>query len=159
HRPYLARVIAAEQEDLKRGDVPIFTTRPGSRHVWSSAGGCINNFLDDSGMATVRRRLEQFGSEDLARQTWFIRASLSTHSINVGSDAWAKYQIVEPRTILDDDQLRGRLLEEAARIGDRLGALAMRYEKEVNWVGLKLEGDRNWRLAPLAWDLYQGLPG
>ena len=31
HRPYLARIIAAERRDLWRDDVPLFTTTPGSR--------------------------------------------------------------------------------------------------------------------------------
>ena len=35
--PYLTKVIPAERQDLWKGDIPIFTTRPGSRDLWTSA--------------------------------------------------------------------------------------------------------------------------
>ena len=35
----------AEREDLCKGDVPIFTTRPGSQNLWASSNKCIANFL------------------------------------------------------------------------------------------------------------------
>ena len=37
--PHLARVVAAERDDLLNGDIPLFTTRPGSRDLWTGAGG------------------------------------------------------------------------------------------------------------------------
>ncbi|MFP5288673.1 MAG: type 2 lanthipeptide synthetase LanM, partial [Thermoanaerobaculia bacterium] len=36
--PDLEQLIPAERRDLLKGDVPIFTTRPGTRDVWSSDG-------------------------------------------------------------------------------------------------------------------------
>jgi lantibiotic modifying enzyme len=77
HRPELARVIAAERADLHNGDIPLFTTRPDSRDLWGG-GRRITDFTETPGMTLVRQRVRQLGEDDLARQTWFIRASLAT---------------------------------------------------------------------------------
>src|SRR5206468_980273 len=76
--PRQARFIPAEVEDLWRGDVPYFSTRPGSRHLSGGAGRCFADAFDETGLDRVRRRLGRFGPADLARQLWFLRASLST---------------------------------------------------------------------------------
>ena len=77
HRPYLAQVIPAEREDLQRGDMPIFRTRPGSRDLWSSTNERLSNFFDEPAMNLVRRRVQQLGDKDLTRQLRFIRTSLA----------------------------------------------------------------------------------
>ena len=83
-RPYLARVMRSEQEDLRCGDIPLFTARPDARDLWSSTGERIPDFFEQPGMTLVCRNLEQLGEADLARQLWIIRASLATLQKNVG---------------------------------------------------------------------------
>jgi len=68
-------VITAEREDLWRGDVPVFTTRPGSRDLWDSRGRRIPEACDEPSLDSVRRRLREMDAADLDRQTWFLRAS------------------------------------------------------------------------------------
>jgi type 2 lantibiotic biosynthesis protein LanM len=68
HRPYLAKLIPAEREDLQKGDIPMFTTRPGSRDLWSSSNNRITNFFERSGMELVRHRLQQLSEDDLRQQ-------------------------------------------------------------------------------------------
>lgn len=63
---------------MLKGDIPMFTTRPESKHLWTSGGQQIADFLDDSGLDSVRRRLQQLSETDLARQSWIIRASLTS---------------------------------------------------------------------------------
>ena len=55
HMPYLARVIQAETEDLEHGDVPVFTSRPNSRDLWTSTGERIADFYSEPSLASARR--------------------------------------------------------------------------------------------------------
>lgn len=68
-KPDVAQVIRAECEDLWQGDVPMFTTRPYSRDLFTSSGKQIANFFDESGMTLARNRLQQLSKNDLALQT------------------------------------------------------------------------------------------
>ena len=77
-RPNISRVISHEREDFWKGDVPLFTARPSSCDVWSSAGIRIENFFKEPAINTVRQRISQLGERDLERQLWFIRASLTS---------------------------------------------------------------------------------
>jgi hypothetical protein len=75
--PCLARVIAAERRDLHQDDYPYFTTRPDSTHLWTSTGDEIKDFLHESGLQFVTRRMTHFSERDLARQIDFIRTALA----------------------------------------------------------------------------------
>ena len=77
HPGYL-RIIRDELADLQNADIPMFTTRPDSCHLWTSSGREITGFLREPGLALARRRIEQLGNDDLQRQLWFIRASLAS---------------------------------------------------------------------------------
>src|SRR4029078_48537 len=77
-RPGLARVLPSELRDLTQGDIPMFTGRPGVRHLWDSRDAQIRDFCADFGLDLVRRRLQGFSEEDLARQVWIIQSSLLT---------------------------------------------------------------------------------
>jgi type 2 lantibiotic biosynthesis protein LanM len=155
-QPYLAQVIPAEREDLLKGDIPLFTTRPNSRDLWSSSNNRIADFFEEPGMALVRRRLQQLSDDDLARQCWFIRASLATLATNTDRATRVTHRLIEPHVMLD----RERLVAAARAAGDRLEALALRGEDDVSWVGLTLLlNERKWSVLPLGADLYDGLPG
>src|SRR5262249_52058536 len=85
HSPYLARVLPAERRDLERGDVPRFTTRPGSGDLWTSPGERLKGGLPETGLVQARRRLGRMGDEDLDRQLWLVRASLATLDTGPGA--------------------------------------------------------------------------
>ncbi len=153
--PYLAKVIAAERQDLQQGDVPIFTTRPNSRDLWSGSNEQFVDFFDEPGMAPVRRRLQELSDRDLAQQLWFIRASLATLSS-------AKDRIQRPlsqSTVPSAPAEYDSLLCAARRVGDRLEELALRGDEDISWIGLTLANEKDWDLLPLGLDLYDGLPG
>lgn len=154
-RPYLDRVIASERHDLQHGDVPMFTTRPDSRDIWSSTGERITDFLDEPGLELVQKRLRQLSDEDLERQLWFINASLASLSMGDNQGQWASYPLVRPSAEAGRDDL----LATACAVGDRLEALALRSEESVSWIGVSLVNERHWMLLPLGTDLYNGLPG
>ena len=53
-RPCLEPLISAEREDLLRGDIPLFSTRPSSRHLWSSARQRFENYFEEPGAAHLQ---------------------------------------------------------------------------------------------------------
>jgi len=152
-------VITAEHEDLWRGDVPVFTTRPGSRDLWDSRGRRIPGFCDEASLESVRRRLRGMDERDLARQSWFLRASLTTLELNTDIVHLPEYEVRPPRRPAG----REALLAAARAIGDRLEALAVHDDRGetgtgVSWIGLTIVAE-HWALVPLGPDLYAGLPG
>ena len=147
-------VIASEQADLLRGDVPMFVGQPGSRDVWDSAGHRLPGLLTQSSLDRVQQRLQAFSPEDLRWQCWLIEAALAAeHGLSASSSApvaSAKKSSVHS----SPDQL----LAAAALIGDRLASQAFRVGDEAAWVGLSYGKDRP-VLRHLVNDLYEGLPG
>jgi type 2 lantibiotic biosynthesis protein LanM len=155
HRPYLARVIAAERADLLNGDIPFFTTRPAARDLWTGANERLADFFEDSGLALVRRRLRQLGDRDLRQQLWFIHATLATLAPEVERAPALSPRAREAQTTAD----RERLIAAAQAVGDQLEMLALRGDQDVSWIGLTLTPHRRWTVTPLGPDLYGGLPG
>jgi type 2 lantibiotic biosynthesis protein LanM len=154
-RPELVKVIRAEREDLQQGDIPMFTARPRSRDIWTSANERVTAFLDEPGMALVRRRVRRLSEEDLARQLWLVRASFAVLPLAAESAPRPNYHPGEPQTVAD----REGLLAAARAVGDRLDALALRGAGDVSWIGLTFLNDRSWSIRPLGAHLYDGLPG
>lgn len=154
-QPYLAKVISAERDDLWQGDIPMFTTRPNSRAIWSSSNQEIADFFDETGMRGVQRRIQQLSEADLQQQLWFIRASLTTLAMGEEQVKWPSYYLAEPQNSASREQL----LKAALAVGDRLESLALRDEKNVSWIGLTLLNQKHWTLASLGIDLYDGLSG
>ena len=153
--PFLAQVSQAERRSLERGDVPLFTTYPGSTSVWSGPGEEIAGVFDDTGLDRARRKVAQLGDSDRLKQVWLIRATLTSLAIDADPLRLVTYKPAEPRA----PATRQRLLEAARALGDRLEVLAIREQDECTWFGVTLAWDRRWRLTPLGLDLYGGLPG
>lgn len=154
-KPYLAKVIAAERDDLWQGDIPIFTTRPNSCAIWSSSNQQVVDFYGESGMALVERRLQQLSNADLTQQLWFINASFTTLAIAEHGVQLSSYRVTESQ----DDASCEQLLAAATAVGDHLESLALHGEKDVSWIGLTAIKEKHWTLAPLGISLYDGLPG
>jgi type 2 lantibiotic biosynthesis protein LanM len=153
--PALSRIIPAEQADLLRGDIPLFNARPSSRDLWTSTNDRIADFFDEASITMVERRLRDLSDADLFRQTWFIRASISTLATESRREPWKGYRPVDPKVLAEPPHL----LEAARAVGDRLHLLAIRDQGSVSWIGLTLVNDRAWSLLPLAEDLYGGTLG
>lgn len=151
----LAKIVPAEHEDLHNGDVPAFTTYPGSCDVWASSGRRIPGVFDQPGMFHVRRRFEKLSETDLLQQLWFMRASLATVGMGQGHVQWSTPDVRENRGMAN---ARDPLVAAQA-IGDHLESLALDSEEGVSWTGLTLTAKDHWSLVPLGFDLYSGLPG
>jgi type 2 lantibiotic biosynthesis protein LanM len=150
----LARVIRVERDDLSRGDIPLFTTRPHSRDLWIRSDECITDFFPVPSLAVVRQRVGQLGQEDLERQAWLIQAALATMG-ETARPQGAQLQVPPPPS----QASAGRLLTAAQNVGDRLQTLALRGQDDASWIGLTQERDRFWSIAPCGLDLDSGLPG
>ena len=155
NRPHLPTTIPAELADLEGGDIPLFSIRPGSRDLWTSTNQTIPDFLNESSLDAVRRRIGVLSEEDLSRQSWFIRASLSTLTMGKGQSNWKGYATVEPSRRV----ARAELMAAARDVAERIDLLAMRGDDTVSWLGITLINERSWTLLPVTGDLYSGIPG
>lgn len=158
-RPGFFDVVPMELRDLREGDVPLFTCRPGSRDLKSSRGEIIEGFFEKSGLELVADKLRSLKANDCERQRWFIRASLSALAEDSAST------IPGPPTIAGKPALamKESLLDLARGIGNRLEQMAYRGKDEAVWLGLTVIPERSlekhWTIAPIGVDLYDGLPG
>lgn len=158
NRSRLSQVIPYEQRDLYNGDIPIFTTCPNSRHLWSSDKQQISNFFTLSGLELAHGRIKALSENDLEKQLWFIKASLAPLSSS-------QHHHPQPHRLpLAKADYRKELSSEiflrvACSIGDRLEELAIKHEKYTTWMGLTLMSNQHWSLQKLGLDFYDGVPG
>jgi type 2 lantibiotic biosynthesis protein LanM len=150
--PDAEKIIGTEHEDLWRGDIPIFTTRPGSRDLCHAGRKRLDEFLREPSMD--RLPLAQLSEVDLARQLWFIDASLTTLSSGIRRTRSGKADGAMHTVPASHD----RLLRAARACGDRLISLAYRGEGEASWLGLNYIDERP-TLVRLGVSLYDGLCG
>ncbi|MBN1204905.1 MAG: type 2 lantipeptide synthetase LanM family protein [Myxococcaceae bacterium] len=156
--PELQRVLPPEKEDLNVGDIPLFTARPGQRHLWSSRGECIPDFFARDSLGESLERLERMDTRERDRQVSLLRRSMAS----LGTErlpAWITRPFPHreaPRPATPED-----CLAAAISVGEYLQAEAIHGRTDVCWIGMKLdslEGMR-WTLAPLNEGLYEGLGG
>ncbi|HKV38914.1 MAG TPA: type 2 lanthipeptide synthetase LanM family protein, partial [Blastocatellia bacterium] len=166
---HLLSVIPSERADLARDDIPLFTTTPVSHDLRSSEGP-IPNYIRETGIERVERRVSGFCSEDLQRQIWLIRSSLATLALADNELKWPRYeepalsQIVWPA---DGDErvndahwgrLRPALIAQACAVADRIISGSISDGRDLAWIGLSFSNKR-WSLDPLLEDLYGGSSG
>ena len=159
------RFIEAEKEDLRTGDIPLFTARPDSRDLWDSRGRRIPAYFALEAMTDTRARLAAFSDEDLAWQTWLIRASLEglrPHS-RAGAAALPPARGRGEGSPPDAGQSRGSTVEvlvaEARLIGERLLATAIVGPRDVTWLSLGGSDTTRHSLSPVGSSLYEGTAG
>jgi type 2 lantibiotic biosynthesis protein LanM len=159
-RPYLAQVIASEQADLQRGDIPIFTTHPNSLELFGNSEKGIGGVLYETGMSAVRRRIAQLNEQDMNRQLWFIRASIATLDT---SNATPPVPVVTTATASSqrkgEKPDRARLLAGVQAIVDQLATTAIYGAEDVTWIGIELLNQQTWALRQISASLSSGLCG
>ncbi|HEV7783983.1 MAG TPA: type 2 lanthipeptide synthetase LanM family protein, partial [Thermoanaerobaculia bacterium] len=156
--PAIEKVVAAERRELHAADIPLFTSRLDSRDLTGAGGERWPDFFERSGLELVEQRLAALDEENLAKQTWFIRASLAAHRANltgVEDEYGPAVELAATAAASDQD----RLLAAAVAVGDRLETLALRGAQDATWIGMRSLLGRDWHLRPLGSDLYSGLPG
>ncbi|MDH6109625.1 type 2 lantibiotic biosynthesis protein LanM [Kitasatospora sp. MAP12-15] len=151
-----------EIAELWDGDVPLFTTRPGSVDLWSGTGRRIPGVLDRTGLDRAAEKIRAMGPRDLDDQEWIIRAAMATRSTRpghavgrVGTVAGVGRRAAAPVAAPAPD----RLVAAARTIADQLLDRAYRNGTRTNWLGLELLADRYWRVRPAGADLGAGFTG
>ncbi|GHF85326.1 hypothetical protein GCM10018790_73580 [Kitasatospora xanthocidica] len=156
-RPGPAALMEEEVAELRDGDVPLFTTRPGGTELRGGRGRPFPGLLDRPGLDRVTERLTALGTTDPAGQEWIVRAAMAARSTRPAHGAAATAARAEPPDAPAPEP--DRLLAAAQALGDRLVDGAHRSAERANWLGLDLVADRYWRLAPAGADLGGGYPG
>jgi len=149
------RLVPSQIQDLKAGDVPLFTTRPDSLSVWTSGGEAFDSFFPQAGLDAVYARISAMDAAGLDSQLWLIRASFAA-SVR---DPRRAQPVHTPRPASTVESSDAGLIAAADDVAQRLERLAFVNAGEANWIGLTLQGARSWALAPLGLNLYDGLPG
>ncbi len=158
HLPALRRLIPFEHADLRLGDIPFFSARPGERHLWSSTGECIPDFFTRDSLGDVLRRLGRMNERDRAMQVSFIRkAMVSLDKGRAPSRAVPAHEKEETQPVATPEEC----LAAAVAIGEDLAAKAIWGSRDACWIGLNLEDLQRWRwsLSPTGLDLYEGQAG
>jgi len=156
--PALIPALPHELNDMRRGDITLFTTTPASRDLQSWQGEVMNDFFPEAPLDRVLNRFERMGDEDLIQQDWLIRASLGTLALSRDDLDWPRYTPPVIAECSSQERLRPRMMAAAVAIGDRLAALALDNGSEVTWLGLVYTRD-HWTLEPSGEDLYSGTAG
>lgn len=117
------RLIEEEIAALRALDIPLFTSRPGSRCVYGEASE-IADYFPRSPLDDVRDRFDQLVSS-IEFDADLVRSTLATLPCvrPCASDRW-------PRTALDIDPL-----ELAISIGDEMLSQAISREGALAWIG------------------------
>jgi len=150
--PFLKRIISDEQQDLRGGDIPYFSSRPDSRDLWSSRGERLPEVFDLSVYEVVRERFRQLTEQDLRLQTRLIRAS-----IIVSGGRTLSLRTPRKLALPHGESALGL----ARAVGDALCRDALEHDSHVGWFGLTPVGPReaSWSVQPLGRDFYSGLSG
>jgi type 2 lantibiotic biosynthesis protein LanM len=160
--PVLGRFVAAEQADLSDGDIPFFSARPASRHLWTSRGDRLDDVLVSTGLQLVARRVDGFDADDLARQRWFIAASfasLAPSTVLHAPTAPGPTSCLPRNAVRAGPPSSERLVALARVAGERLAAAACREDGACSWIAVTLSREGRWMPAPLDSSLYGGVSG
>ncbi|HUQ61798.1 type 2 lanthipeptide synthetase LanM family protein [Lentzea sp.] len=153
--PLLDRLVPFEVSDLWRGDVPLFTCRPGSRDLWTASGLRLPGMLPEPGLHSVERKIAAMSEVDRHDQQWVITALLASRPRPVSHHSGASL----PGHVAAVDPDPARLLVAACGIADQILAHAVTGKDRVNWIGLELVDDRHWTVQPLGAGLSNGYTG
>ena len=154
-RDYMDDAVKAEWEDIQQGDIPVFSSRANTLDLMDARGQTIHNVLRQTGISAVHDRLAGLSEQDLARQAWYIRASLASLSEDGGEPGAVASPIVP--TVKKAD--RGRILDAARAAADYLCDNSLEGDADATWIGMARQDGRYWSISPLGADLYGGTAG
>ncbi|HET8773269.1 MAG TPA: type 2 lanthipeptide synthetase LanM family protein [Thermoanaerobaculia bacterium] len=154
-RPWLDALAAAEAEDLHRGDIPLFLSRPGSRDAFHWSGRRYADFFEQSGLERAADRIRGFSTRDLERQVALIRDTFDALRISGPGVKRPSYDLVRRAERPSADEL----LALACNVADRVVERAFENDAQAHWMMLDYREPGGWSVVPAHPDLWLGLPG
>ncbi|MFD6069795.1 type 2 lanthipeptide synthetase LanM family protein [Amycolatopsis lurida] len=152
----LLRLVPHERDDLWAGDVPMFTSHPGSTSLLDSRGESVDGVVDRPSLATVQAKLADMDPLDQRDQEWLIAATLAISTVTAGHHGGSETaETAAPNQAPDPE----RLLVAACGIADQIVANAFSDEHRSNWLGIELVDDRYWTVLPMGAGLGEGYCG
>ncbi len=152
----LLRFVPHERADLWAGDVPMFTSNPGSTSLLDSCGESIEGVVDRPSLDTVLAKVADMDPLDQRDQEWLISATLAISTATAGHhDGGETVETAVPNQTPDAE----RLLITACGIADHIVANAFSDERRSNWLGIELVDDRYWTVLPMGAGLGEGYCG
>ncbi len=154
----LRAVAKSERDDLRAGDVPVFTSQPGSRHLWDSRGESRRDLFAESALDEACRRLAAMDERDVEREAWLVRAALGMEVLNRDRGEWSAYVLARGERAPSHEAQRARLLVAARSLGRWFERMAVGDDERATWIALDFRAN-GWTLNAEATDLYSGVPG
>lgn len=151
YAPDDVEIISAEVEELRHGDIPVFTTRC---DYGALTGPSDKEWLPKQDLVAVA--LESWRSADLQAEASFIQASVVSAYVSDGHQHSNSSLWVKARPVLDFEERRRK---HAEQIMAQIVANAHREDDNtIAWVAPILT-PAGWSVSPLDPDLYAGLSG
>ncbi|EFW89998.1 Lanthionine synthetase C family protein [Haladaptatus paucihalophilus DX253] len=134
----------AERRDLRRQDIPRFTSRPDQRRLFHH-GEPLDVVADESGYNHAKRRLDAMDEDDLAEQVWLLRQIYDTAEPDESTP--------EPTEITED-----RLQRDAEELFDDVMDAAIDTPDGHGWISV-CPTNTMVNLAPASYSLFWGRGG
>ena len=155
-RPLHWPLLAAEQQQMQRLDIPFFTHAiDGNALHLDAEGSLLPGFIQTSGLDAARQRLEQLNNDECAFQLQLIRGACQARQLRTqGAQA-----ALEPDRLERADTCDGQ--EASTAVARQLLDLAIRDPQgQVEWLGMDLgpDGER-FAFGPVGLSLYGGSMG
>lgn len=150
----LAQLIPSEIKSLQQGDIPLFTTRPDSHHLWDSQGKQISNCLPVTGLSLAVNRLDNMGLEDLQRQLWLIETTFAPSSAPKQSSIQIELTARQDKTAVQQQAMR-----VAQEIGAYLNKTRIGSVEDASWLVFSMNAQRGWSASPADFNMYDGVGG
>ncbi|SDN02394.1 type 2 lanthipeptide synthetase LanM family protein [Allokutzneria albata] len=155
-RPGLAAFVDAEQRDMRRNDVPLFTVGVDGGPVCASDGEPLSGVIVQSGMSITRDVLDRLGPDDLELQTWLIRTAVTSETIRSELTVARQRHESAPAAHPAD---RARIAAGADAVAEKVAALAISADDEAVWLGCSTGRTGNYAVGILGTGFYDGLTG
>lgn len=153
-QPWQKTIIESETLDLNQEDIPYFSAAFDSCDLMTSRGEKISQFFNKSAKDLIYQQIDNLSEQDLKAQSWMIDASFKrTNAFRVDHNQREQTGL----EVASKPAQKAELINEAIRIGDRLGELAIQRQGNPYWAGLQItESNLIGTFSPGMTGLYNG---
>lgn len=158
--PGWRRLVPHELADLRAGNIPLLTSRPAARSVWTSGGIQLPEVVDQPGINRVLGKVASLSEVDRRDQEWVASATLAALR-----SRGAPHAVASPLASLTSVAAEpARLLAAACGLADQIVSRSIASgspprQRRVNWLGLVARADGEWEVLPMEAHLANGYLG